>query len=96
MLPLGFGFNDLADSPTIVLSPHQHQFDPISSRAAHSIYYHQPRKPLMPTRYWDHPGKIFASRLLRLCTSLLLFQEFRDINWHLDVSLGLLFDLLAR
>ena len=56
MLPLSF--SDLADSPTIISSPHQHQFDPITSRAAHSIYYHhQLRKPVMPTRYWDHPGR---------------------------------------
>ena len=50
------GFADLADSPTIVLSPHQHQFDPISSRAAHTCLY-RPYKPLMPTKPWDQSSK---------------------------------------
>lgn len=50
MIPLGFA--DLADAPTIILSPHQHQFDPISSRAAHS-YTIPINKPIMPSKPWD-------------------------------------------
>lgn len=73
MLPLGF--NDLAASPTIVMSPHQHQFDPISSRAAHSIYYHQHQKPLMPTRTWDHPSKALASSSFSVSASLLRYPR---------------------
>ena len=46
-------FNDFSDSPVIILSPHQHQFDPIS-RAAHSLY--QPTtKPIMDRRPYDVP-----------------------------------------
>lgn len=50
MLPIDF--NDFSDSPTIILSPHQHQFDPIS-RAAHS-YLHQSFIPIMPIKPWDN------------------------------------------
>ena len=56
MLP--YSYTSLADAPTIVLSPHQHQFDPISSRAAHS-YIMPVDKPMMPTKPWDAYGKQF-------------------------------------
>jgi len=50
MLPL-----DFSDSSVIVLSPYQHQFDPIS-RAAHSLtsLNYQSTKPIMPSRSWDN------------------------------------------
>ncbi len=81
MLPLSF--SDLADSPTIVTSPHQHQFDPITSRAAHSIYYHQKScKPLMPTRHWDHPSKSqWLFWYLCLISSLLLYRKDAPPNF---------------
>lgn len=51
MYPLGF--NDFSDSPVIILSPHQHQFDPIS-RAAHTLY-RPTTKPILPSKPWDRP-----------------------------------------
>lgn len=58
MYSLG-GFNSQSDSPVIVLSPHQHQFDPIT-RAAHSLYHtHDISKPNMADhrRSWDDQNR---------------------------------------
>ena len=57
MYPLDF--NGFSDSPVIIISPHQHQFDPIS-RAAHFLHQPKPR-PVMDSRPYDKPLPVAVS-----------------------------------